>query len=661
MTRRGLLRGLALAPAVCFAQNDAPATAQPPAPAQSPAFAQPPAFVQPPALVPPPDADPLRQLRAGHPRLILLDADFDRLRLMARENTLARRIYSDLEKECDRLLSIPPVEYKLAGTRLEPQTRRAIDRITSLALMYRLSGRDSWLRRAMLEMNAAAAFKDWNPGRLIDTAEMTHAFAIGYDWLFNALTPEERTTVREAIVTKALDQVIPVYQHPPAWARERAHWNLVCNGAFGMGALAVAEDAAEKSGAVLRGVLESAPRGMQSFSAEGGWQEGPAYGEYAMRYACLLFASLNTALGSDSGLSGSRGFDRAGRFRVYMTGPANRMFNFGGTPDDPGTAPELFWLARRFANPVLAWSEQKQIERSERTAEHAETSTPNALDLAWFERDTKAPQAPAWPLDSVFHSVQVASFRGSWDDPNAIFLAVKGGDNKTNRSHLDLGSFVLDAGGVRWALDPDLGDRPPVPGVAAQGPWATRTESHNTLLIDGGNQDPRAEAVITHQELGPDLSWVQIDLSRSNGGRVRQWIRRAGLLQRQAALVQDVLRSAQPVEVVWGMITDSDVTVNGPVATLRKGAWNLGLEIRTPRHAVFDTVPAGGPLRKLIVRLGDKTTDLDLSVLMTPWRDGQPKPKITGQFPEFMASASGASGPLSGTGPGRQTIPSPAR
>jgi hypothetical protein len=57
------------------------------------------------------------------------------------------------------------------------------------------------------------------------------------------------------------------------------------------------------------------------------------------------------------------------------------------------------------------------------------------------------------------------------------------------------------------------------------------------------------------------------------------------------------------------------------------------VEIRTPRHAVFDTVAAGPSLKKLIVRLGDKTADLDLSILLTPYRDNQPKPKIIGQFP----------------------------
>jgi hypothetical protein len=107
-----------------------------------------------------PDSDPLRALRANHPRLILLDPELDKLRAAVREVPLAKRIFSDLEKECDRLLSIPPVEYKLTGNRLQTQTRRAIDRITSLALMYRLTGRDPWLRRAIMELNAAAAFKD---------------------------------------------------------------------------------------------------------------------------------------------------------------------------------------------------------------------------------------------------------------------------------------------------------------------------------------------------------------------------------------------------------------------------------------------------------------------------------------------------------------------
>src|ERR1019366_4370759 len=130
------------------------------------------------------DDDPLRQLRGAHPRLILTDTDLERVRGLVRDNPLARRIYTDLEKECDRLLPLPPSEYKLVGPRLRLQTRRVLDRVLTLALMYRLTQKEPYLRRAVVEMRAAANFRDWDPQVFVDTAEMTHAFALGYDWLY---------------------------------------------------------------------------------------------------------------------------------------------------------------------------------------------------------------------------------------------------------------------------------------------------------------------------------------------------------------------------------------------------------------------------------------------------------------------------------------------
>ncbi|MDP9053138.1 MAG: hypothetical protein M3N93_02365, partial [Acidobacteriota bacterium] len=82
------------------------------------------------------DDDPLRQLRPSHPRLILLDSELDRLRISIRDNPTARRIYGDLEKESDRLLTTPVSEYKLAGPRLRAQSRRVLDRVGTLAIMY---------------------------------------------------------------------------------------------------------------------------------------------------------------------------------------------------------------------------------------------------------------------------------------------------------------------------------------------------------------------------------------------------------------------------------------------------------------------------------------------------------------------------------------------
>ncbi len=587
------------------------------------------------------DDDPLRLLRAAHPRLILLDSELDRLRSLVRDNSLAHRVYLDLERESERLLTAPPVEYKLTGPRLRAQCRKVLDRVSTLALMYRITLREPYQHRAAAELRAAAGFRDWNPAVFSDTAEMTHAFALGYDWLYNVLAPEDRTLIREAIVGKALDQVLPIYQRETGWTRDHYNANIVCNAGIGLGALAIAGDSGpdkgvdDKCSAVLRYAFDSIPHGLATYGVEGSWPEGQAYWNLVTMYACAFFAALQTALGNDYGLSSAHGVDRAGRFRIYTTGPTGKVFNFADSGEDAGVAPEMFWLARRFSTPVFAWSEQKQLDRGWH---------PDAYDLAWFDRDARSPlQPPAWPPDAIFRGVDIACFRSAWDDANAIYLAVKGGDNKAAHAHLDLGDFVLDAGGVRWASDlgPDDYD---LPGYLGRQRWTyyrTRTEAHNTLLIDDQNQDPRAEARITRQEFAPDFSWVQIDLSRANPGKVKQWFRRFALAQRQAVLIGDTVRADQPVEVIWGMMTDADIVVTGQTAILRKNGWNLAAEIHTPRHAVFDKapVPSTPPqtkntgFQKLIVRLGDKVTELDLNISLTPYRDGQPKPKITAQFP----------------------------
>lgn len=592
--------------------------------------------------------DPLRQLRSAHPRLILLDSDLDRIRALVRDNPLAHKVYLDLEKESERLLAAPPVEYKLVGPRLRAQTRRVLDRVSTLALMYRITLREPYQRRAVGELRAAANFRDWNPAIFTETAEMAQAFALGYDWLYNVLTPDERGWIRDALVTKALDPVLPLYQREGGWPHDHFNGNIVCNAGVGLAALAIAGDKIadtanttdqsvnEKCTAVLRDVFDSIPHGLSSYGVEGSWPEGMAYWEMVTRDACALFSGLQTALGNDYGLSAFHGVDRAGRFRIHMTGPSGKVFNFADSSDELGPSPEMYWMAKRFGVPPYAWSEQKALEHS---------SHPDAYDLAWFDSDAKSPQQqiPPWPLDAIFRGVDIACMRSSWDDPYALYGAVKGGDNKAPHAHLDLGSFVLDAGGVRWAADlgPDDYD---LPGYLGRQRWTyyrARTESHNTLLIDDLNQELRAEARITKQEFLPDFSWVQIDLSRAYGSRLKQWTRRFGLAQKQAFLVGDSVRSEQAVEIIWSMMTDAEIAVSGQTATLKKNGWNLAAEIRSPRHAVFDIAPLhfAAPqalnlnFHKLIVRLGEKVTELDLNIILTPYRDGQTKPKITAQFP----------------------------
>ncbi len=571
-----------------------------------------------------PAGDPLKTLRKEHPRLIALPADLERVREMIRTAPQARAIYERLREQASDIQSAAPVQHVLIGPRLLAQSRRCLDRIYTLALLYRLDGKPEYLKRALEELRAAAAFPDWNPSHFLDTAEMTHAFAIGYDWLYPALSAEDRAWIRSAIVEKGIRQALPFYERQRGWVVNRFNWNQVCNGGIGLGALAIADEEPELCRTVISWALQSLPRAMASYAPDGGWPEGPGYWHYATRYNVYFLAGLETALGTDFSLSQMQGFAQAGRFRVYFSGPAEKTFNYADAGDAIGGAAEMFWLARKFREPVYAWHQQRRLESPK--------VRPEALDLIWYQAEGLSPQQAGWPLDALFRGVEVAFLRSSWEDPDAIFVGVKAGDLKVGHSQLDLGTFVLDFGRTRWAIDLGADDYN-LPGYFGKERWnyyRMRTESHNTVLIDNQNQDPKAEATIVAHRFRPELAMVRMDLSKAYPQCVSRWERGVALVARRYIVVQDEIEAPQPVEALWGMVTDAEVKTAGARAELRKPGWRLEGQVHHPSGAVFDVVsttppPPQNPNRgtaKLVVRLPEKITSLRLVVALVPRREG---------------------------------------
>jgi hypothetical protein len=573
------------------------------------ASAQPPA----PALA----QNPLQSLRRDHPRLMGSNDRILDVHSLIKSDALAKKIYDQLVAEAAKIETSPPVEHKLVGPRLLDQSRRALDRVYTLALLYRLTSEKRYRDRAVKEMRAAADMPDWNPSHFLDTAEMTHALAIGYDWLFPVLTSEERAWIRAAIVEKGLKPSLPIYKENRWWARAHHNWNQVCNGGMAIGALAIAEDEPELARSILSSAIQSIPLAMNSYAPDGGWNEGPGYWHYATRYNVYFLAAFETALGTDFGLAMMPGFDRAGHFRVYFNGPTNRTFNYADAGDGSGPAEEMFWLARRFKEPVYAFDEQAQLTR---------TGRGHALDLLWFVQEAKSPSGAGWPLNSFFKGVNTVFLRSSWDAPDAIFVGVKGGDNKANHSHLDLGTFVLDVGNVRFASDlgPDNYNLPAYFGVKRWEYYRLNSQSHNTVLIDGENQHSKAEAPVTKFDAA--AATAEIDLTAAYPGKLKNWTRSVQLKAGKQVVVHDRIAATKPVDAVWGMVTEADVSLVRRVATLTKGGRKLEIRLVSPTNASFDVISTQPPApqrqnegtRKLIVRLPEKVTTVDLAVTMTP-------------------------------------------
>jgi hypothetical protein len=565
------------------------------------------------------EVNPLDTLRPKHPRIIAGDYDFARTKALVKVEPLAKQLHERLVSQAQRILEEPPIQFELIGPRLLDKSRRALDRIYTLAFLYRLTEDKRYRDRAVQEMRAAADFPNWNPSHFLDTAEMTHAFAIGYDWLYDSLSADERKWIREAIVEKGLKQAIPIYEQQRWWVIAHHNWNQVCNGGIGIGALAVAEDEPALSRRILDYAKASMPRAMASYGPDGGWNEGPGYWHYATRYTVYFLAALNTALGTDFGLSNAQGFDRAGHFRIYFTSPTGETFNYADSGSRAGSAPELFWMARRFAQPAYAWQQREELKHSKRA---------DPLDLVWYALTPIQPDQEKWPLDAVFEGVQVAFLRSSWTDPNAIFVAVKGGDNKANHSHLDLGSFVMDAHGTRWALDFG-GDDYNLPAYFGKQRWTyyrLKTESHNTVLIDDENQNESAKAPIIARSFKPDLAQVRFDLKAAYPSKLARHEREVRMINRKQVVFADDIEAAQAIQPLWGMITDAAVKLDGRRATLTKDGRMMRAEVLSPADAAFDIVSTQPPppqmqnsgTRKLVVRLSNPVTKTRIEVRFTP-------------------------------------------
>jgi len=574
-------------------------------------------------------------LRPEHPRLLMNKDDIPRLKALIAEDAQARGWYAALKNSATNLLFQPPSQYEIPdGIRLLATSRRVLDRVMLLAFVHLIEEDMRFADRAWRELEAAAQFPDWNPSHFLDTAEMTNAFAIGYDWLYHVWTPEQREILRNAIVSMGLEPGLNAYRGNASWVRATHNWNLVCNGGLAMGALAIADEEPAMAELILRAGLKSVPNAITQFAPDGGWNEGVGYWHYSIRYLIPYIAALESALDDSYGLSDTPGLDLAGTFPIYLTSPAGLAFNFSDSGTGVVNSPEMFWMAKRYGQPSYAWWQHKM------SGERA-----SVLGLLWYSRDMIEAFDPATlPLDRHFRHVEVATMRGDWGDKEAVFVGLIAGDNKANHGDLHMGQFVLDALGERWAIDLGSEDYN-IPGYWGTQRWTyyrKRAEGHNTLVINPSgdvDQDPRAVSHIVFMGSAEGEAVAIADLTPGYERQARSFKRGIALMDdRSQVIVQDELETRQPSEVWWFMHTRANITIDGDgtVALLEQGGKRLAARILSPAGASFTVLPAtplptspnppgqnpNQNVQKLAIRL-QEVTDVRITVQFTPLRDDE--------------------------------------
>ncbi len=370
--------------------------------------------------------DVLAGLKPGHPRLLFDDAQLAAALTAARTDPVRAQLHARILEEAAAILPEKPIERVLIGPRLLDKSRACVARVLTSAMAFRLSGDARFAARAEEEMRAAAAFSDWNPSHFLDVAEMSFAFAIGYDWLYPHLTSDGRATIRRALLEKSLVFAPGAYAlggptDKRLWFVTADHnWNQVCNGGLLAAALALADEEPDLARRVVAGAIRSLPIAMAAYAPNGGFPEGPGYWGYGTGYNVIAIALLEGALGRDFGLAAAPGFDRTALYRMGVTGPTGLTFNYADGPEQLGDSdnPQYTWLALHYHLPsVLEDSRQRLAEDVRLPRRHGDGHRFSALNAVWFPPAKAAPDGVGVPR------------------PGGPLLSRRGADRDLSRRH----------------------------------------------------------------------------------------------------------------------------------------------------------------------------------------------------------------------------------
>lgn len=283
------------------------------------------------------------------------------------------------------------------------------------------------------------------------------------------------------------------------------NWNCVCNSGLTLGALAIlGDDTTNTASQLLSFTIDNAKSVCaNAVSDDGSWAETTNYWYFGTTAHAEMSSSLFTATGSDySLLSTNPNFFKTGQFHMSAYGPTS-LFNYGdhGPNKFSTTANAMFLYAEQFKQPSYSLFQREQSDAAE------------PWSMFWYDPTVSGAFWSGAPLDHFFDNGtdQWGSMRSSWTDQHGLFVAIKGGTLINHQTHndLDVGDFVLDALGTRWAGELGSADYNSPDYFSNDTQTSARweyyrkmTEGQNTILIGETNQNVNAIPTITHDSSG---------------------------------------------------------------------------------------------------------------------------------------------------------------
>ena len=399
--------------------------------------------------------------------------------------------------------------------------------------------------------------------------------------LYKALTSEVRSLVESKLREYALE-MSRSKDRTYTWFYTADHnWNQVCNSGLICAAAAIYETCPELAKEVIEDAIRTNIRAMNvMYAPDGAYPEGPGYWGYGTNYQVLMNTVLESAMGTDFGISRSPGFLKTGYFKLAARSGSGKSFNFADNGEDETSNLAMWYFAAKTQDPEILRHELEMMK----FPAYAETRVhlPVAIRHA-MEVDTSTMTGEGHLFYSAQGPVPMMMCRTGWDKDDH-YLAVKGGTARYNHGHMDCGSFVYDAYGERWAMDfrfqPYTSLENPLREIGgglfnmSQNSLRWRIfrmncRQHNTLTVNDKDHKVSGLVKMTSTENTPDRMSATFNMTPLFWGDLENAVRTVAICDGNHLEVKDVMKAPddRSAHVRWTMATEAvpEITSEGIV------------------------------------------------------------------------------------------------
>lgn len=510
-----------------------------------------------------------------HPRLFLTEKRLENLK--GRIHTSHKAIWEMVLEKAESYLGKP---LSLNFNRQEDM--RSLGRgIPWQALAYRVTNNVKYLEGAKKWVLGACELPRWERNTSLSGGECLFGVAIGYDWLYQDWTEQERELIRNklALQAKAMKNGPPV--HHDLWL---ANHNHVEHNGLATAGFALFDEVSEAVEWIRQADLV-----FQTFfqfaSDDGSASEGHQYWGYSTEAILRYIELARDFLGRN--YYGSTWLKSIPAFVIFSTIPDfsenNCVMSFGDSHRDyrsHGPTHILYRLASEYRNGHAQWLAKEMDKRNIGRGDYC-----TWLNLFWYDERIPATPISALPTFSNSDDIGWVTTRSGWD-AGAVMVGFKCGpmhghkaqqyynqqfraglgryhDIQGGHNHPDINSFQVYAYGRWLAIDPPY-ERPK---------W---TRTHSTILVNGQGQlgegktwfdrdaalAAKASSSLIKAENSKDCDYLVGDSGNIYAEKLglRKFLRHLVYVKPDVILILDELKASRQSHLEWLLQAEESIT-----------------------------------------------------------------------------------------------------